>query len=84
METNNAKRANLLDYLQELVIKNENYQRIIADGVVSDEELSEQVAEVEKRIADLEKTLSESDFKKVAELLAELSVLHAIIVLKHN
>ncbi len=81
METTNV---NLLDYLQELVVNNANYQRIIADGVITDEEMTEQVAEVEGKISDLEKTLSNSDFKKVAELLAELSVLHAIIEQKNK
>ncbi len=81
METRNA---NLIEYLQELVINNENYQRIIADGIISDEEMTEQVAEVEGKISDLEQTLSKSDFKKVAELLAELSVLHAILELKNK
>ena len=81
METRNA---NLIEYLEELVVNNENYQRIIADGIISDEEMAGQVAEVERKISDLEKTLSKSDFKKVAELLAELSVLHAIIELKNK
>ncbi len=78
------RNKDLIEFLQELVVNNANYQRIIADGVITDEEMTEQVAEVEKKISDLEKTLSNSDFKKVAELLAELSVLHAIIELKNK
>ena len=78
------RNEDLIEFLQKLVVNNANYQRIIADGVITDEEMIEQVAEVEKKISDLEKTLSNSDFKKVAELLAELSVLHAILELKNN
>jgi hypothetical protein len=76
-------RPTLLEHLNELVQRNKHYQTILEDGIVTDAEISKQEANVEKLMADLDATLSDKDFEKITELMAELTVLY-IVVGNHN
>ena len=72
-------RQTLLNRLNELVQSNKHYQTILKDGIVTDDEIREQEAVIEKLMADLDATLSDEAFEKVTELMAELSVLQVVL-----
>ena len=72
-------RQTLLKHLNELVQSNKHYQAILKDGIVTDDEIREQEAVIEKLMVDLDATLSDDAFEKVTELMAELSVLHVVL-----
>lgn len=72
-------RQTLLKHLNELIQNNKHYQIILKDGIVTDDEIREQEANVERLMADLDATLSDKDFEKVTEMMAELSVLHVVL-----
>lgn len=64
--------------LDEEVVKRPSFQAIMADGLVSDEELSQQTQRVIALLRELEKSLPENLRKLAGDCLVELSVLHAI------
>lgn len=64
--------------LDEYVAEMSSYQGVMADGVVSDQELSEQAQRVTSLLKRLETALS-PDMKVLAtEALCELAVLHSL------
>ena len=72
----------ILDRIDALVRESESFKKIMADGVVEDSEVNEQGRRVETLLAELEKSLSDEQFKLVTEFMAELSVLQ--VVMRYN
>ena len=72
----------ILDRIDALVRESESFKKIMADGVVEDSEVNEQGCRVETLLAELEKSLSDEQFKLVTEFMAELSVLQ--VVMRYN
>lgn len=64
--------------IDELIVEQPSFIKIMADGVVTEEELQEQSKRVEAILKDIEKTASPEVIEKVRHLLAEVSVLVAI------
>ena len=64
--------------INDLILQQPMYVKIMEDGVVTEEELSEQKERVSSLLKQLEKNSSSEQIKIVRELLAELSVLIAI------
>lgn len=64
--------------IDELIVEQPSFIKIMEDGVVTEEELQEQSKRVEAILKDLEKTASPETIEKVRHLLAEMSVLVAI------
>ena len=63
--------------LDELILNHPSFKKIMADGVVTQEELTEQGQQVTYLLKKMEQTLSPDQIDQVRELLAEISVLVA-------
>ena len=63
--------------LDELILNHPSFKKIMADGVVTQEELTEQGQRVTYLLKKMEQTLSPDQIDQVRELLAEISVLVA-------
>lgn len=72
------ERQTLLDSLVEQVEKSKSFQNIMADGKVTDSEVMALADRINVLIAQVEKKLSNEDFKLVSELLSELAVFYTI------
>ena len=64
------ERQTLLDSLVEQVEKSKSFQNIMADGKVTDSEVMALADRINVLIAQVEKKLSDEDFKLVSELLS--------------
>lgn len=64
--------------INDLILQQPMYVKIMEDGVVTEEELSEQKERVSSLLKQLEKNSSSEQIKIVRELLAELGVLIVI------
>ena len=64
--------------IDELIVEQPSFVKIMQDGVVTAEELQEQSKRVESILKDIEQTASAGTIEKVRHLLAEISVLVAI------
>lgn len=64
--------------IDELIVEQPSFIKIMEDGVVTEEELLEQSKRVETILKDIENTASSETIEKVRHLLAEMSVLVAI------
>lgn len=64
--------------IDELIVEQPSFIKIMEDGVVTEEELQEQSKRVESILKDIENTASSETIEKVRHLLAEMSVLVAI------
>lgn len=64
--------------IDELIVEQPSFIKIMEDGVVTEEELLEQSKRVESILKDIENTASPETIEKVRHLLAEVSVLVAI------
>lgn len=63
--------------LDELILNQPSFQQIMADGVVTEAELTEQGERVTQLLKQMEQNLSAEQIDQVRELLAEISVLVA-------
>ena len=72
------ERQTLLDSLVEQVEKSKSFQNIMADGKVTDSEVMALADRINVLIAQVEKKLSDEDFKLVSEFLSELAVFYTI------
>ena len=63
--------------LDELILQQPSFQKIMEDGIVTEEELAEQGQRVKGLLSQMEQTLSPDQIDQVRELLAEISVLVA-------
>ena len=64
--------------LDEAVMDIDSFKTIMADGIVTDEELKAQSDRVIGILHDMEKRYSPEQLKEIKQLLAETSVLYAI------
>lgn len=64
--------------LDEAVMDIDSFKTIMADGIVSDEELKAQSDRVIGILHDMEKRYSPEQLKEIKQLLAETAVLYAI------
>lgn len=64
--------------LDEAVMNIDSFKTIMADGIVTDEELKAQSDRVIGILHDMEKKYSPEQLKEIKQLLAETSVLYAI------
>ncbi len=64
--------------IDELILQQPSFQKIMEDGVVTEEEIKEQRERVTNLLKKLENSLSPEQIDQVRELLAEISVLVAI------
>ena len=64
--------------IDELIMEQPSFQKIIEDGVVTDEEFQEQSARVIASLEAFEQSASSEQIDKVREILAEVSVLVAV------
>lgn len=71
------KETGLLN-LDEVILKNKSYQKIMEDGIVTTEELREQGEKTVQLLKDVEKMLNEQEKEKVGLLLSELAVLFSL------
>jgi len=63
--------------LDEMILNQPSFRKIMEDGIVTEEELAEQSQRVTDLLERLEKNLSPEQIDQVRELLAEISVLVA-------
>ena len=64
--------------IDDLILQQPSFQKIMEDGVVTDEELAEQKERVIALLKKLEQNLTPKQIDQVRELLAEISVLVAV------
>lgn len=64
--------------IDDLILEQPSFQKIMEDGVVTDEELAEQKERVIALLKKLEQNLTPEQIDQVRELLAEISVLVAV------
>ena len=64
--------------IDEIIAQEPSFQKIMADGVVTDEELLEQTNQVINLLHEVENRFSEEDQQLVKKLFAEANVLSAI------
>lgn len=64
--------------IDELIIKHPSYQKIMEDGIVTDEELAEQSDKVIALLHDIESKYSEEQVAEIKNLMAEINVLHSV------
>jgi hypothetical protein len=67
----------LLD-LDSIIINNSSYQKIMEDGIVTDEEIQEQAKNVDSMLKDMKSKYTPEQFEEVQKLIAEVSVLFVI------
>lgn len=67
----------LLD-LDSIIINNPSYQKIMEDGIVTDEEIQEQTEKIDSMLKDMKSKYTPEQFAEVQQLIAEVSVLLAI------
>lgn len=63
--------------LDDLILKQPSFQQIMADGVVTEQELQDQSARVTALLRQIEQTYIPAQIDQLRELLAEISVLVA-------
>ena len=64
--------------IDEMIAKEPSFQKIMQDGIVSDQELQEQTETVINLLHEVETRFSENDQQLVKRLFAETNVLSAI------
>ena len=64
--------------IDDLILQQSSFQKIMEDGVVTEEEIKEQQERVIGLLYKLEQSLSSEQIDDVRELLAEISVLVAV------
>lgn len=64
--------------IDDLILQQPSFQKIMEDGIVTDEELAEQKDRVIALLKKFEKNSTPEQIDKVRELLAEISVLITI------
>lgn len=64
--------------IDDLILQQSSFKKIMEDGVVTEEELAEQKERVVGLLKKLEQDLSPEQIDQVRELLAEISVLVAV------
>ena len=70
--------------IDELIIEQPSFIKIMEDGIVTEDEIKEQSHRVENILKEIENTSSAETIDKVRKLLAEISVLVAINNIKDH
>lgn len=68
--------------IEDIVVNQPSFKRIIEDGIITEEEIEEQSQRVVAKIKEIEAIATPEVKEKMRELLAEMSVLAAISNLK--
>lgn len=68
--------------IEDIVVNQPSFKRIIEDGIITEEEIEEQSQRVVTKIKEIEAIATPEVKEKMRELLAEMSVLAAISSLK--
>lgn len=68
--------------IEDLVVNQPSFKRVIEDGIITEEEIEEQSLRVVSKIKEIEEIATPEVKEKMRELLAEMSVLVAISNLK--
>ena len=68
--------------IEDIVVNQPSFKRIIEDGIITEEEIEEQSKRVVAKIKEIEAIATPEVKEKMRELLAEMSVLAAISNLK--
>ena len=63
--------------LDELILNQPSFRQIMADGIVTEQELQDQSARVTALLRQIEQTATPAQIDQIRELLAEISVLVA-------
>ena len=63
--------------LDELILQQQSFRQIMADGVVTEQELQDQSSRVTALLHRIEQTATPAQIDQIRELLAEISVLVA-------
>lgn len=71
------KENGLLD-LDSIIINNPSYQKIMEDGIVTDEEIQEQAEKVDSILKSMKGKYTPKQFAEVQSLIAEVSVLFVL------
>ena len=64
--------------IDEMIIESPSFQKIMEDGVVTDEELAEQADKVVAQLREMETKFNEEQVAEIKKLLVESNVLQAI------
>lgn len=64
--------------IDELVVNNASFKKIMEDGIVTEEEIKAQSEKVVALLHDMEKKYSEAQLTEIKELLVESGVLYAV------
>lgn len=64
--------------VENLILENTNFQKIISDNIITDEEKKEQSDRVIEILNQLDKICSDEEIELIKKLLAEMCVLVAI------
>lgn len=64
--------------IDEFVVNNESFKKIMEDGIVTEEEIKAQSDKVVALLHDMEKKYSETQLAEIKELLVESGVLYAV------
>lgn len=63
--------------IEDLIVNQPSFIKIMEDGIVTEEEIKEQSKRVEKLLRSFEQNASDSQIEQMKELLAQMSVLLA-------
>lgn len=64
--------------IDEAIMNKESFKKIMADGIVTEDEIKEQSDKVVGLFQEIEKKYSEEQLREIKDLLAEISVLYAV------
>ena len=64
--------------IDELIMNNATFKKIMEDGIVTEEEIKEQSDKVVALLHDMEKKYSEEQLNEIKDLLVESGVLYAV------
>lgn len=64
--------------IDEMVVKNDSFKKIMEDGIVTEEEIKAQSDKVISMLHDMEAKYSEEQLSEIKALLTESSVLYAV------
>ena len=74
----NPSDSSMLSNVEDLIREQPSFQRIIADGIVTEAEVEEQTNRVINLLADFEKTASDEQKVQIRHLIAETCVMVAV------
>lgn len=64
--------------IDEAIMNKESFKKIMADGIVTEDEIKEQSDKVVGLFQEIEKKYSEEQLREIKDLLAESSVLYTV------